>query len=108
MQATTERRQQMLDYISDKRQTTVNELAEQFHISSRTVRRDLVILTETAPIYTEQGNGGGVRVTDGWYSSRRYMTAKQEELLLRLSAGLTEEDQEIMQSILVAFAKPRR
>ena len=108
MQATTERRQQMLDYISDKRQTTVNELAEQFHISSRTVRRDLLILTETAPIYTEQGNGGGVRATDGWYSSRRYMTPQQEELLRRLSKDLGEEDRATMQSILVAFAKPRR
>ena len=108
MQSTTERRQLILEYLSDVRRTTIDELAAQFGVSKRTIRYDLDILTCSAPIETVTGRyGGGIRVADGWYISRRYLQNDQEELLRRLLSGLQPEDQKTMERILTAFAKPQ-
>ena len=107
MRSALERRQQMLEYLSDHRSTTYSELASEFGISRRTVVRDIEELTCSAPIYTVQGNGGGIRVADGWYISRRYLHDKHEEVLRRLLPGLQPDDQKAINEILLAFAKPK-
>ena len=107
MRSALERRQQMLEYLSDHRSTTYSELASEFGISRRTVVRDIEELTCSAPIFTVQGNGGGIRVADGWYLSRRYLHDDQEALLRELLPGLQPEQQKTMESILAAFAKPQ-
>lgn len=107
MQNTTERRQLILEYLSDVRRTTLDELAAQFNVSKRTIRYDLDILTCSAPIYTVQGNGGGIRVADGWYISRRYLHDDQEAFLRDLMDGLQPDQQKMMSNILLAFAKPK-
>lgn len=107
MQNATERRLEILEYVSDKRQLTYQEIADEFTISYRTVRRDVEILSCSYPIETVQGNGGGIRVADGWYIGRRYLHSDQEALLRELLPGLQPEDQKTMQRILDAFAKPK-
>ena len=67
MRSALERRQQMLEYLSDHRFTTYSELASEFGISRRTAVRDIEELTCSAPIFTVQGNGGG-----SFYGSRIY------------------------------------
>ena len=44
MQNATERRQEMLYYISDHRRVTYDELANEFNISYRTAQRDVEYL----------------------------------------------------------------
>ena len=107
MQNATERRLEILEYVSDKRQLTYQEIADEFRISYRTVRRDVEILSCSYPIETVQGNGGGIRVADGWYLSRRYLHDDQEALLRELLPGLQPEQRETMERILTAFAKPQ-
>ena len=107
MRSALERRQQMLEYLSDHRFTTYSELASEFGISRRTAVRDIEELTCSAPIFTVQVNGGGIRVADGWYIGRRYLHSDQEALLRELLPGLQPEDQKTMQRILDAFAKPK-
>lgn len=107
MQNTTERRQEILYFISDRRKVTMQEIADEFQISIATVKRDIQILMCSHPIYTEAARGGGVRAMDGWYASKRYLTDEQEALLRKLTAGLQPEEQKTMQSILTAFAKPK-
>ena len=106
MRSALERRQQMLEYLSDHRFTTYSELASEFGISRRTAVRDIEELTCSAPIFTVQGNGGGIRVADGWYIGRRYLHEDQEALLRKLLPGLQLEDQKTMERILMSFAKP--
>ena len=43
---------------------------------------------------------------DGWYVTRRYLNDDQEALLRFLLPGLQPDQQETMQRILSAFAKP--
>lgn len=108
MQTANERRDAIRNYLSDVRFATIRMLMDEFHVSQSTIRRDIDILTETTPLETVQGNGGGIRALDGWYSNRRYLTDVQETLLIRLSAGLQTEDRKIIISILVAFGKPKK
>lgn len=107
MQTANERREEIRNYLSDVRFTTLQNLVDRFHVSKSTIRRDIDILTETTPLYMTPGNGGGIHAIDGWYASSRYLSAEQEALLRRLSDGLQPEDEKLMDGILAAFAKPR-
>lgn len=108
MRETADRRLAIREYISDKRETTIAEIAQEFSISKSTVRRDLDAITPTTFFYMVPGNSGGIRADKSWYANSRYFTPKQEELLRRLAPELqTGEDQETLKSILVAFVKPQ-
>jgi len=106
MQSALERRQAMLQLLSDRRQETVANLMSEFNVSRCTVLRDIETLSCSAPLFTIQGNGGGIRVADGYYYGRRYLRSEQENLLNRLMSGLQPDDQKIMQSILGSFGMP--
>ena len=107
MQSALDRRQAITEVLSDRRFETIENLMAEFSVSRSTIKRDLEILGCSVPIYTVQGNGGGIRVADGWYAGRRYLRGDQEELLRRLMDGLQPDDQKVMQGILASFAKPK-
>lgn len=107
MQSANERRQMIMEALSDRRYDTVANLASEFGVSIRTIKYDIEILGCSVPIYTVQGNGGGIRVADGWYAGRRYLHSDQEQLLRDLMDGLQPDQQKTMQSILSAFAMPK-
>lgn len=103
MQSALDRRQAITEVLSDRRFETIENLMAEFGVSRSTIKRDLKILGCSVPIYTVQGNGGGVRVADGWHAGRRYLRGDQEELLHRLMDGLQPDDQKVMQGILASF-----
>ncbi len=106
MQSALERRQAMLELLSDRRQETVANLMAEFGVSRCTVLRDIETLSCSAPIFTVQGNGGGIRVAEGYYYGRRYLHSDEEALLRRLIHGLQPEEQKTMQGILKRFGRP--
>ncbi|MCH5151041.1 MAG: DeoR family transcriptional regulator [Clostridiales bacterium] len=108
MQSATERRQLMLEYLCEVRRTTREQLAQEFDVSIRTVERDLLLLACSYPIRTQQGNGGGISITDGYYIGRKYLTSSQEDLLEKLAKDLKGDDYITMQTILKRFREPRR
>ena len=92
MQSALSRRQEILNVLMYRRQDTVSNLAFEFHVSKRTIRRDICILSREHSIETYQGNGGGIRVADGYYADRRYLNDEQEDILgFRLGAKITME-----------------
>lgn len=107
MQSATERRQEILYFISDRRHVKMQEIADHFQISRSTAKRDVQILQCSYPIYSETTAAGGIRAMDGWYASKRYLTNEQEDLLRQLCEGLQPDQQKTMESILQAFAKPK-
>lgn len=107
MRSALERRQSILEVLSDRRGDTVDRLASKFGVSNATIRRDIEILSCSAPIYTVQGGAGGIRVADGWYVGRRYLHDDQETMLRELMDGLQPDKQQLMESILTSFAKPK-
>lgn len=102
-----ERQQRILEILSFRRSETMANIADELGVSIRTIRYDIDALTGSAPIYTVKGNGGSVRVADGWYLSKTYLCDEDEEMLRRMLPGLQPEDQKRMQHVLSVFAKPK-
>ena len=58
-----ERRQKILEILCVRRQETMENLAQEFNVTTRTIRNDIEELTLAHPIETVRGRyGGGVRV----------------------------------------------
>lgn len=108
MQSTTERRQAILEYLCECRHTSRENLAQEFGVSMRTIERDVLVLSCSYPIYTTQGNGGGVHVVDGYRLSKKYLTSKQKTVLEKYAAKSSGEDFKILKSILARFSAPGR
>ncbi len=104
---TTERRQSIFNILYKRRKETIDNLAFEFNVNERTIRRDLEILSVSFPIYTTQGNGGGVFILDDYKLGMKYLTDKQLELLTRLSDELpNEKDRQIIKSIITTYKNP--
>ena len=106
MKNTSERRQMILEYLLEHRETTRFELSNHFNVSLRTIERDILILSCSYPIITIQGGGGGIKIADGYRLGMKYLSESQAALLEQLSETLSGKDLEIMQSILKIFSKP--
>ena len=102
-----ERRQYILETLSDRRSISVGNLAKECNVSIRTIKYDIESLSSSVPILTVPDPGGGIRVADGWYLSRRYLREDQEALLRELLPELSPDRQDTLKSILVSFAKPK-
>ena len=57
---TAERRIEILKILSKRRSEKTKKLAEELGVSERTIRRDILVLSLTEPIYTRAGRYGGV------------------------------------------------
>ncbi len=107
MQSTTERRQSILEHLCECRRDNVVRLATEFGVSERTIRNDIVVLSCSYPIYTQQGYGGGVLIAEGFRLGKKYLTVEQEDLLKRIRNLLAEEDRKILDSVLKTFTLPQ-
>ncbi len=106
MQAATERRQLMLEYLCEVRSTTRSKLMQEFKVSKNTVDRDLQILMCSYPIETSRGTGGGVRIAEGYSLGLKYMSPVQIDLLKRLSETVAGEELAILQGIIKKYSNP--
>lgn len=63
--------------------TTASKLARRFGVSKRTVMRDIETLSVAGvPIYTTQGNGGGVALLDGFVLDKTVLSESEREQIL--------------------------
>lgn len=99
-----DRRQQLLETLCIRRQEKIANLAQEFRVCIRTIKYDIECLATTHPIFTTQGNGGGVHVVEGYYIGRKYLKPTQQALLEQLSATLEGENAKTMSEILQTFA----
>ena len=107
LQRTTERRQTLLNLLCQRRHDTVDNLAFELSVSRNTIINDILVLSMTYPIYTQQGKGGGVFVFDGFSLGMKYLSEKQLELLIKVSFLLTEEDDiYTLQTIINTYRNP--
>lgn len=99
-----ERQRLMIECLSFRRYDTIQNFADEFGVSWRTAHRDLRCLEREYPIRFTRGNGGGVSLPDGYYISEKHLTPKQADAIHRLIPIVCEDDREILNSILFAFA----
>ncbi|MDY3030411.1 MAG: HTH domain-containing protein [Clostridia bacterium] len=100
-----ERRTKMLIYITTVKYATRLELAEEFNVSLATINRDVVFLSTIAPIYTKQGNGGGIYILPEYRSYKNYLTDAEEDFLYNLMQNVSNKEKRILCSIITKFTK---
>ena len=107
-----ERRAKIIGLLALRRYETANNLAREFGVSERTVRRDLEVLSLSEPIYTQSGRFGGVYFMDGGRPSRTYRNAEKYALLKQLyekeqaEGRLCPENLALLSEILSDYEAP--
>lgn len=101
----TERRTRILEFLSLQRQSTREEMAIRFSVSSDTIDRDIKYLSCIAPIYTKSGNGGGVYILPEYRSYKNYLTDDEEALLYSLLNTISDSEKIMLNRIIIKFSK---
>lgn len=81
---------EILYLLVEKRAVTAGELAARFEVSERTIYRDIDALSGAGiPVYTQKGQGGGIRLMDQFVLDRCLLSSQQQdEVLFALQAVL--------------------
>lgn len=112
---THERRNAILKALCRRRYETIGNLAEEFEVSERTIRRDIEFLSYTEPIYTQSGrHAGGVYIVDGYRMDRMYMSDEEITLLkkIKCAAGaqtsglLLPGEEKTLERMICDYSKP--
>ena len=83
----------------------MDNLASEFGVSEKTIRRDVEELMCSYPIETIRGRyGGGVKVSDWYRPTRNTLCPEQIALLKKLAPSLEGDDLAVMNSIISQFA----
>ena len=113
---TTERRNEIMKALCRRRYETIGNLATEFEVSERTIRRDIEVLSYTEPIYTQSGrHAGGVYVVDGYHMDRMYMTEEEIAVLQKIKdsanaqhpACLLSGESKTLERIIRNYSKPK-
>lgn len=104
----SERRQAILEVLCMRRHETRENLATEFGVSKRTIEYDVLQLSLEYPVYTTQGNGGGIHVMDDYRLDRPRMNEKQTALLNKVLTTLSGEDAETMKQIINTYGGLKR
>ena len=101
-----ERKKNKNTWIScQKKQSTRCELATEFNVSTDTIDRDIVYLSGIAPVYTKQGNQGGIYILPEYRSYKNYLTDEEEECLYALIKKSANDERRIICGIITKFTK---
>lgn len=107
-----QRRLALFFFICRKKHSTIFELASEFNVSERTIRRDLFEI-ETAlkvPIYTQRGRyTGGVYILDTYDFHTQYINEDEMELLEMIYENyvsfLSFDKQQLFTQIMKKFSR---
>ena len=101
----SERRTRILEYLLLNKQTTRKELSEMFGVCINTIVNDIEIISSIAPIYTKQGNGGGIYILPEYRSYKNYLTDSEENFLYDLIQQVDNDGKRILCGIITKFTK---
>ena len=114
---TTERRNAILKALCRRRYETIGNLATEFQVSERTIRRDIEALSYTEPIYTQSGrHAGGVYVVDGYSVDRMYMSEEELAILQKIKAEANKHhsglllpgEEKTLERMIRTYTKPSK
>lgn len=101
-----ERRQALMKALNNRRHDKICNLAFEFGVNERTIRRDIDELSLSFPIYTDcSRNRAGVYVQEGYYLETEYLKKEEQELLERYAAQATGEEKKKLNAILKRFGR---
>lgn len=114
---TAERRAEIMRILCRRRHETISNLAEELGVSTRTIQRDVEILSITEAIYTQCGRyDGGIYVLDDYVMDRMYMTEGELSVLHKLEdfaksksvCDLNQDELKMLNRIISQYTKPQK
>lgn len=108
------RRFEIMRLLCRRRHETVENIAAEFGVSLRTVRRDIEVLSFTEPIYTKAGRHGGVYVMDGYSIEKMYFKNSESEVMKKVlknaekqtECALSLDEMRVLKQIIDDYTKP--
>lgn len=100
---------QIVYYLMERKNITARELAERLEVSSRTIYRDIEVLSQAGiPVYAAKGKGGGIRISEGFILNKSLLTDQdQKEILASLqglsAVGFSEGPEKALQKLSAFF-----
>jgi predicted DNA-binding transcriptional regulator YafY len=74
---------EIMTILLNKKTTTATELSSRFGVSVRTIYRDVEVLsTSGVPVFTTQGNGGGISIMEDYTVNRTAVSDKDKENII--------------------------
>lgn len=81
-------------YLLDKGKCTAPELAEKFEVSTRTIYRDLDVISAAGiPIYATQGKGGGISILPEYVIDNALLSDGEKEKIIMALQGIAATDE---------------
>ncbi|MCM3781592.1 YafY family transcriptional regulator [Neobacillus mesonae] len=101
---------QVVYILLEKGTVTAGELAERFEVSVRTIYRDVEALSQAGiPIYTSQGKGGGIFLSDRFVLNKSLLSEKEQDEILfalqSLSVAQFSDSDEVFSKLSSLFRK---
>ena len=91
----------ILSILLQRDKVTSQELAEKFEVSRRTILRDIESINVAGiPIVSEQGQGGGISIMDGYKIDRTLLSSGDMQAIL---SGLRSLDSHFRLRILLRY-----
>ena len=86
-----------------KRHETMRALADELHVTTRTIRTDITALTADYPLETARGNGGCVKLADWYHPHKRLLSREQQQVLTELVAVSDARQSSVLRELLSAY-----
>lgn len=101
---------EILYILMEKKKVTAKELAERFEVSTRTIYRDIEILSSAnIPIYMSQGKSGGIGILDEYILNKTILSAEDQNQILFALQGMKkiggQEDKNVLEKLSLLFNK---
>ncbi len=100
---TFQRRKEIERMLLAGKKLTVPELMQMFGVGKKAIRRDFEIINEDIPLIVKQGYGGGYFLMEGVGRFQNSLTQEQLKCLKEIIVICSEEQKEIIQSIIREF-----
>ncbi len=75
-----------------KKKVTAKELANRFEVSTRTIYRDIEILSRAnIPVYATKGKEGGIGILDEYVLNKTILTEEEQNQILFVLQGMKKD-----------------
>ncbi|MBQ7885841.1 MAG: HTH domain-containing protein [Clostridia bacterium] len=102
-----ERRAEIMRILTARRHETMGHLAEELHVTARTIRTDITMLTVDYPLETQRGNGGCVYLADWYHPHRNILSCEQQRVLSQLSSTCDAHQANVLRQMLSEYGSPQ-
>ena len=102
-----ERRAEIMRVLTARRSESMTHLAEEFQVTTRTIRADILALTVDYPLETVMGRHGCVRVAEWYHPHRNILSAEQQTVLSQLMESANERQREVLAQMLAEYGSPK-